>query len=144
MNLFLGIDPGASGALALVDAKGCYVEHIRLAETEHDVSFWLRGWASSIRWAALERVSSMPRQGVASSFAFGSSYGFVRGLLVAFDIPHELVSPAVWQGAMKCRSGGNKRVTKAAAQALFSGAVKVVHANADALLLAEWVRRERG
>jgi len=144
MSVYLGVDPGASGALALVDVDGRYVEHMKLAETEHDVAGWLRGWAWAVRFACLERVSAMPRQGVASSFKFGSSAGFCRGLLVAYDIPHELVSPAVWQGGMKCRSGGDKNKTKAAAQALWSGQVKVTHAIADALLLAEYCRRTRG
>jgi hypothetical protein len=41
---------------------------------------------------------------------------------------------------MKCRSGGDKKITKAAAQRLFPR-MKVTHKNADALLIAEYGRR---
>ena len=143
MTTYLGIDPGGSGALALVNDDGVYVEHIKLKETEHDVGNWLRLWSPTIRFAMLERVSSMPRQGVASSFKFGQSYGFCIGLLTAYDVAYELTTPAKWQSAMKCRTKGDKNVSKAAAQRLFSGQVKVTHAVADALLLAEHCRRAR-
>ena len=62
--------------------------------------------------------------------------------LIAAGIPFETVTPAKWQGAMGCRTKGDKNVTKRKAQDLFPG-VKVTHAIADALLIAEWGRRQR-
>ena len=141
--MFIGIDPGKSGAIAIVDGTGLYVASLRLSCTESDVAEF---FATYIQYedmvAYIERVHSMPRQGVASSFKFGMNYGFLRGMLIAFKVPFEEVGPAVWQGKMSCRSGGDKNVTKARAQQLFP-AVKITHANADALLIAEYGRRKR-
>jgi Holliday junction resolvasome RuvABC endonuclease subunit len=84
----------------------------------------------------------MPRQGVSSTFKFGTSYGFLRGVLVALEVPFEAVTPAKWQRSMSCLTKGDKNVTKARAQELFPE-VKVTHAIADALLIAEYGRRIR-
>lgn len=145
--LYIGVDPGASGAIAVL-----YDEHDAPATHKNDCTerdLWVFINRCKVlkeldgKWFAyIERVHSMPKQGVASSFKFGQSYGFLRGLLIACGIPFEEVSPVKWQTAMGCRSGGNKNVTKARAQQLFPN-VKVTHANADALLLAEYCRRTK-
>lgn len=141
MNTYLGVDPGGSGALATVD-DDWGVEAIRLEASEHEVSQWLRDRAHTITMAYLENVHSMPGQGVSSSFKFGYSYGFCRGLLVAHNVPFALVAPSKWQGAMSCRTGGRKAVSKARAQELFPRApFKITNHTADAILLAEYCRR---
>jgi hypothetical protein len=63
-------------------------------------------------------------------------------MLVAAGLPFELVSPAMWQRAMGCLSGGDKNVTKRKAQELFPD-LYITHATADALLIAEYGRRLR-
>ncbi len=140
MRLYMGIDPGYSGAVAVVGEDGSFHDLVRLGETEHDIAGFVERNAKHVEFAVLERVSAMPRQGVSSTFKFGTSYGFCRGLLVCSKVPFEAVTPATWQGAMKCRSKGDKNVTKAAAQRLFPDQ-KVVHATADAMLIAEYARR---
>ena len=137
----LGIDPGKSGALALVDNVGAKYT-FKLSNTERDVWDCLKEWKPYIECAYLERVSAMPRQGVSSTFKFGTSYGFLRGVLVALEVPFEAVTPAKWQRAMSCLTKGDKNVTKSRAQELFPE-VKVTHAIADALLIAEYGRRIR-
>lgn len=144
MELYIGIDPGATGAIAVLTPSG-FLATCKLKETEHDIAEFIR--ETIVRpdlpcFAYLERVHSMPKQGVSSSFKFGESFGFLRGLLVAHQIPFELVTPQSWQGSMKCRSGGDKNITKGAAQRLFPS-LKITHATADALLIAEHCRRER-
>jgi crossover junction endodeoxyribonuclease RuvC len=47
--------------------------------------------------AYVESVSAMPKQGVASMFTFGCSYGLVRGILCGLRIPYYLVKPQEWQ-----------------------------------------------
>ena len=113
---------------------------INLSETPHDVAEFVRSRALSIDKAYLEKVHSMPRQGVASTFKFGTSYGFCLGLLTSLLVPFEEVTPSKWQTFMKCKTGGDKNVTKAAAQRLHPR-TKVTHKNADALLIAEYGRR---
>jgi crossover junction endodeoxyribonuclease RuvC len=47
--------------------------------------------------AVIERVSAMPGQGVVSMFNFGRSYGDVRGVIGAMDIPLHFVTPQKWK-----------------------------------------------
>lgn len=145
----IGVDPGDSGAISVLE--GDLVHHCRLDLTERDVCDFLVGHKGTPSFAYLERVHSFPGQGVSSSFKFGVSYGFLRGLLIGLQIPFEEVSPHKWQLALGCaRPAGqpkesqtdHKNRTKSRAQQLFPG-IKVTHAIADSLLLAEFGRRLR-
>lgn len=144
MKLFIGVDPGASGAIAGMDDDGRIVQVIRLSDTEAEVAerFGLLIGSYDTVFAYIEKVHAMPKQGVVSSFRFGQSYGFVRGVLTASMVPFDTVAPAKWQGVMGCRTKGDKNVSKQKAGQLFP-TIKVFHWNADALLLAEYCRRTR-
>lgn len=135
----IGIDPGESGAIAHIDDDG-EATFIKLKDaTERDAWEWLCEHRAD--FAFIEAVHSMPKQGVSSSFKFGKSYGYLRGILIASGIPFQEVTPQAWQKAMQCRTGGNKNISKARAQQLFPG-LKIIHANADALLIAMFCRRQ--
>ena len=137
---YIGVDPGKSGAIAIVDSDGGVVNFIKGSETERDISDWLAHETEEVVAGVIEKVHAMPKQGVTSSFKFGYSFGFLSGMLIAHRVPFELVSPLKWQTAMSCRTGGDKNVSKAAAQRLWPS-IKITHATADALLLAEYCRR---
>ncbi|HEX5137386.1 MAG TPA: hypothetical protein VFY93_10455 [Planctomycetota bacterium] len=176
--IYLGLDPGASGGIALLDKDGKPLLTVKCPETERDLWDVVNGAVRDhcvgvgVR-AFIERVSSGPGQGVAAMFSFGMSYGALRMALVAAGIPFELVTPQKWQegfglpklpkmpprlapGASKEEIEANKKAQKersaakrdkknalkARAQQLFPS-VKVTHATADALLIAEWGRRNR-
>jgi len=81
-------------------------------------------------------------QGVSSTFKFGMQYGTLKGILTALHIPFELIRPVDWQRALGCMTKGDKNISKAKAQQLFPD-IKVIHATADALLIAEHCRRMR-
>ena len=138
---FIGVDPGYTGAIAVIteiDKEVDAVSFCNLSMTLHDQINFLSYYAVD-SCALLEKVGSMPKQGVASSFKFGTSYGKCEGILAASTIPYKTIAPGKWQRAMRCLSGGDKNVTKAAAQRLFPSE-KLTHARADALLLAELCR----
>jgi len=145
----IGIDPGSSsGGIAVVNATGSDAQCWPLGNlTLSDIWSVVSMAPDSGRvFGVIERVSAMPKQGVSSTFKFGKSAGALEMALVAAGVEYELVTPTKWQAAMKCRSGGNKNITKAAAQRLFP-ALKITHLVADAILLAEFARRlavERG
>ncbi len=140
-RIFIGIDPGKSGGIAAVDARGKAFLVTPMPQTERDILDWLTiaKHEDSPR-AVLEFVRSSPQMGVSSAFTFGAGYGGLRMALVAVGIPFDQVTPPKWQAAMQCRSRGDKNITKRRAQELFPD-VKVTHALADALLLAEYGRR---
>ncbi|MCK6488469.1 MAG: Holliday junction endonuclease [Planctomycetes bacterium] len=45
----------------------------------------------------LEKVGAMPKQGVSSTFRFGTGWGMVRGVCAALGIPVVLVMPTQWK-----------------------------------------------
>jgi crossover junction endodeoxyribonuclease RuvC len=143
MNI-IGIDPGKSGAIAIIPEKSViYTVTCPLSETEQDIFVWLNGCLCFGEcFCYIENVHSMPKQGVVSAFSFGRNFGFLIGLLTALKIPYEFVSPQKWQKALGCLSKGDKNVTKAAAQRLFPD-IKITHSIADALLISEYGRRTK-
>jgi crossover junction endodeoxyribonuclease RuvC len=140
---FIGIDPGKSGSMSLVwwDGRPA-ASYARGDWTEADQADWMRQFNGGSFVAIVERVHSSPQMGVKSSFTFGQSYGFLRGLLVANQIPFREVAPAVWQRSMGCLSSGDKNKTKQAAQQRWPQ-MKITHRNADSLLIAEYARGVR-
>lgn len=145
MKIIIGLDPGASGGIAwITDGKPC-VE--KMPDTLQDLWQLLSDIAvMDIHHgyneckAYLEQVHSMPGQGVASSFKFGQGYGALEMALTAAGIPFERVTPQKWQKALGCLTKGDKNVSKRKAQELFPQ-MKVTHATADALLIAEYGHR---
>jgi hypothetical protein len=142
-DLYLGIDPGQSGGLAILEEDGSVVLVEKMPETERDTAEILAEFVPRVRFALIEAVHSMPKQGVSSSFKFGRSYGFLRGLLIGLRLTFDEARPQEWQRGMSCLSGGDKNVTKAKAQQLFPE-LKITHATADCLLIAEFCRRTFG
>ena len=140
-HIYFGIDPGKSGSIAAVWSDGEPASsHCKLNGTEQDIADFLRGFDLDNARAVIERVSSSPQMGVVSAFTFGRSYGFLRGLLAGFQVPYIEVQPQKWQKGMQCMTKGDKNVSKSKAQQLWPK-IKITHANADALLLAEYGRR---
>jgi crossover junction endodeoxyribonuclease RuvC len=112
----LGIDPGANGALAVVQG-GRLVDLVdmptlatkRGSREVREVNAALLGSALRkllpIDAAYIEQVGAMPGQGVSSMFAFGRAVGVVEGVLGALAVPTTRVPPQTWQRSMRVRGG---------------------------------------
>ena len=137
-NCIVGIDPGASGGIAFIDEQNRAAAH-KMPETEGDIVELLSEFSPSTI-CYLEKVGAMPGQGVSSMFKFGQGYGFLRGVLYSLNFRIENVTPQSWQKYLGCLTKGDKNVTKRKAQELFPG-IKITHAIADSLLIAEYGRR---
>lgn len=117
--ILAGIDPGLSGAIALLNAEGgCRVYDMpTLALTRggknkrevdaHHLAALLAG--NNIGHAFLEQSWAMPTkgahargqgQGPSSAFASGKGYGIIIGALAALGIPYTLVPAATWKRAL--------------------------------------------
>jgi crossover junction endodeoxyribonuclease RuvC len=147
-RITIGIDVGANGAIAWIDERGkSCVEKMPdtlqdLWELIRDITNFPRSAIDGRKYKAyIEQVSSSPQMGVVSSFSFGRGYGNLEMALTAAGIPFERVRPQVWQKAMGCMTKGNKNISKAKAQELFPDK-KVIHATADALLIALYGTRQ--
>lgn len=103
--MFIGIDPGASGAIAVLDAKGYLLDHAPMPTFRDGKSARVNAAAlagflaeyDAAKTAFVERVGSMPGQGLSSTFAFGHSAGVVEGVLAALHIPAVLITPQAWK-----------------------------------------------
>lgn len=108
--MILGIDPGASGALAWLSPSG---ELLAVEDMPHvvvTVSGKDRKRISAPMLADLiretmptaafvEKVGAMPGQGTASMFSFGFSAGLVDGVLAGLGVPVTYVTPQAWKRA---------------------------------------------
>ena len=109
--LIIGIDPGIKGAICIlkdgvvidvfdmpvmpvgkknksqVNGSQIYNEILKVTENKdkQDVK------------VVIEQVSAMPGQGVTSMFNFGQSYGVLKGIFSAMQIPMDFVSPVKWK-----------------------------------------------
>jgi crossover junction endodeoxyribonuclease RuvC len=114
--MIVGIDPGASGALAFFDMEKGTLEIVDMPVIEierggklkreispHFAAAAIRDFKPRVAW--LEKVGAMPGQGVSSMFQFGRGVGLVEGVLAALDVPVNYVTPQAWQKAVGLRGG---------------------------------------
>lgn len=138
---FIGIDPGNNGAIAWIGSNGraCCEKMPDAIKDLWDLIRDIKATDSDFS-ARLEQVHSSPQMGVKSAFTFGNGFGHLEMALTAAEIPCIRTRPQEWQKGMQCLTGGDKNVSKRRAQELFPS-MKITHANADALLIAEYARR---
>jgi crossover junction endodeoxyribonuclease RuvC len=147
---YIGIDPGQSGAMAMLSSTGQIDGLIDWPGDEISLAQTLKDWNNIFedlqgRWeaiAALEDVHAMPKQGVSSTFKFGTNFGIWRGLLAANEIPFEFVRPQAWQKGVIRKADGKKASLIAARRKWPDAELHLVkhHGRADALWIAEWLR----
>jgi crossover junction endodeoxyribonuclease RuvC len=97
----MGIDPGISGAVAFYfpdQRAGISAYDVPIVGKEINASALfdlIHQYAPDL--AVIEIVHSMPKQGVASSFNFGMSYGIAKGVVGSLHIPTINVAPTKWK-----------------------------------------------
>ena len=142
--IYIGIDPGQGGGIAWISHDG---KTAAAKFTEYRIIHDLFAMITTLRTPSrivIEHVHAMPKQGVSSTFKFGANYGWWKGFLMAFGRQWQDVEPRVWQKHLGCLTGGKKNVTKAFAARLVAesgSSVRVTHAVADAICLAEYARQ---
>lgn len=151
---YLGVDPGASGGVALIGHSKTITK--KMPDTPKDVwdlfdslALWARGNYGV--FAVVEQVGGyVGGAGNTGSamFKFGQNYGTVLTAMIGNGIQFEMATPRKWQGAFSLKKGAGEKKgpwkarLKAKAQQLFPD-VDVILQTADALLLAEYIRRKR-
>jgi hypothetical protein len=95
MRYFAGIDPGASGAMAIVREDEAEISFV-----DYDKDLRSLAWNAlqlPIAMAVLEKVHAMPKQGVTSMFNFGKNLGHWEMLLASNRIPYMEITPQRWR-----------------------------------------------
>ena len=109
--LIIGIDPGISGSICFFeDGKILDVlemptmtdgkknkKQVNGAQIYNEISTKIRGIEKQNLRVIIEQVSAMPGQGVTSMFNFGQSFGILKGICSAMQIPMYFVRPAKWK-----------------------------------------------
>lgn len=145
--IVMGVDPGASGAIAVLrdgvfdDLIDMPVGKITVGKTTRDrISPELLGMVlrdlMPVDVVYIEEVAAMPRQGVSSVFTFGQAHGMLLGAVAALGIRTVRIRPQAWQGLVSAR--GDPRVR---ALELYPGLAsqlkrKKDEGRADAVLIA--------
>jgi crossover junction endodeoxyribonuclease RuvC len=123
--MILGVDVGASGAVAWLTDAGYLIEvrdlpHVpKVGLVPAILADWLRADDRRPTHAFVERVASRPGAGVAGMFNFGRGYGQIEGLLAALEIPVTLVTPQVWKRSLSVPA--DKSAARARAAQLWPG-----------------------
>lgn len=149
-NVFIGIDPGANGGIALIDGDTIAVVPFTKETFESELVHFLIGLEATTSTVCVEKVGAMPGQGVTSMFNFGKNAGFIEGVLQAFNLSYQLVPPQKWKKEFSVSKDKNTSI--AVCQKLFPKAnlyrterCKKPHDGmAEALLMAEYARRKFG
>ena len=108
--LIIGIDPGISGSICFFK-NGKILEVIEMpvmtegkknkkqvngAQIYNEILKRISRKDDEIR-VVIEQVSAMPGQGVTSMFNFGQSFGILKGICSAMQLPMFFVRPAKWK-----------------------------------------------
>ena len=109
--LIIGIDPGITGAICFFE-NGKIIDVIEMpsmaegkknkrqvngSQIYNEISKRInKSEKNSIR-VVIEQVSAMPGQGVTSMFNFGQSFGILKGICSAMQLPVYFVRPAKWK-----------------------------------------------
>lgn len=151
MDVYVGIDPGISGAIAVINAHNevCKVYDLPLEQIGKkrridalQLADILKSILShyNVIACALERVSSSPQQGVGSAFTFGDTSGVIRGAISTLGLRLFFITPQKWKSNFHL-VGKEKDESRRTALQYFPDAVEMLKRKkdvdrAEALLLA--------
>ncbi len=109
--LIIGIDPGISGSICFFqDGKIIDVvemptmtegkknkKQVNGSQIFNEISARIKRLDNKDIKVVVEQVSAMPGQGVTSMFNFGQSFGILKGICSAMQLPIYFVRPAKWK-----------------------------------------------
>ena len=105
----IGIDPGLSGGIAILDDLKIYdiFDMPVMSEGKKNKNQLNSAQLVNIlnkhvlkkenTFVIVEQVSAMPGQGVTSMFNFGQTFGSIKGICAALGLPIFYVRPAKWK-----------------------------------------------
>jgi hypothetical protein len=161
MGLYLGVDPGITGALSIVDCApgrtpalvSCIDvpvagEGAKKRVAVGKLSEWLDKHDANIKVAYIERAQAMPDQGSSSGFLYGRCVGALEATVLLHGIPLRTAEPSVWKRAMGLSKQG-KPASLANARLLVTGSSEALtragdHNRAESMLIAVWGATQQG
>ena len=107
--IIIGIDPGLSGAIAILDDKKVLSifempvmaegkknkRQLNSAQLVNIIRENIKKNEEAV--VVVEQVNAMPGQGVTSMFNFGQTFGAIKGICAALELPIFFVRPSKWK-----------------------------------------------
>ena len=109
--LIIGIDPGISGSICFLE-DGIIKDVLEMptmtegkknkkqvngSQIFNEISSQIKTYEKKNIKVVIEQVSAMPGKGVTSMFNFGQSFGILKGICSAMQLPIYFVRPAKWK-----------------------------------------------
>ena len=109
--LIIGIDPGITGSICFFE-DGKIIDVVEMpnmaegkknkkqvngAQIYYEISLRIKSLKKEEIKVVIEQVSAMPGQGVTSMFNFGQSFGILKGICSAMQLPMYFVRPTKWK-----------------------------------------------
>lgn len=157
---YVGIDPGLSGAVALIigsrsvifyDTPTELVKKGTTRRTYNPVAMakilqLIVDHSNHGLHIGIEYQQAMPKQGVSSTFSIGMGFGLWVGIVAALRVPYTIVIPRIWKKELMGGMGKEKGASVIRLCQLYPLAAedlkrKKDHNRADAGMIAEYVRR---
>lgn len=159
--LAIGIDPGVTGAVALVGDRYAEVHDAPTHTPNDKTRINPAGVARLLKraltleeftgethnaLAAIEYVSTRRGEAAARALGYGQGHGVYLGALAVLDLPPVIVTPAKWKKALGLDAKQNgKTDALMLARRLFPGFATMLdrekdHGRAEALLICHWLR----
>ena len=109
--LIIGIDPGISGGICflknrkiidVIEMPSMAVgkknkKQVNGSQIFNEITLRIKDFNKEDVKVVIEQVSAMPGQGVTSMFNFGQSFGILKGICSAMNLPMYFVRPAKWK-----------------------------------------------
>ena len=109
--MIIGIDPGITGSICFFE-NGKIIDVVEMpsmaegkknkkqvngAQIYYEISSRIKSIQKEEIKVVIEQVSAMPGQGVTSMFNFGQSFGILKGICSAMQLPMYFVRPSKWK-----------------------------------------------
>jgi len=164
INTLIGIDPGLNGAVSVINDAGNIEildapvielskgKGIKREYLDSSMASILKSFDPKHTHIFLEKIHSMPGQGVTSMFSMGVGYGLWRGIVAAYELPLTLVTPQEWKKTMMKGMGKEKAASCYRAQQLYPDISELlfgprggpIDGRGDSLLIAAYGRLQYG
>ena len=98
MSIYIGLDPGKKGAMAIMGYSNTTGERYMMKIIPFDPQEYIKTLKQfNGATVCIEQVHSLPREGVKSVWSFGQTYGWLLGVMDAVGLSYQTVPPNLWK-----------------------------------------------
>ena len=154
--LIIGIDPGISGSICFLE-NGTIKDVLEMptmtegkknkkqvngSQIYNEINLKIKNIDKKKIIVVIEQVSAMPGQGVTSMFNFGQSFGVIKGICSAMQLPMYFIRPAKWKKYFNLikteKEASRTKAIEIFPQISFKLSKKKDNNKADAILIASF------